>query len=90
MELAKNHREVCSNVKDRILVESDTFVPFVSKNVVSVSDRVSIEHELWTTDCGLRTGYKIRTRYKTRTGKYGLGMKHGLGIKRGLRTADWV
>lgn len=30
--------EVRSNVKDRILVESDTFVPFVSKNVVSVSD----------------------------------------------------
>ena len=30
--------EVCSHVKDRILVESDTFVPFVSKNVVSVSD----------------------------------------------------
>ena len=28
---------MCSNVKDRILVESDTFVPFVSKNVVSVS-----------------------------------------------------
>ena len=30
--------EVCSHVKDRILVESDTFVPFVSNNVVSVSD----------------------------------------------------
>ena len=30
--------EVCSHVKDRILVESDTFVPFVSKNVVSVSE----------------------------------------------------
>ena len=27
--------EVCSHFKD---VESDTFVPFVSKNVVSVSD----------------------------------------------------
>ena len=28
--------EVCSHVKDRIVVESDTFLPF--KNVVSVSD----------------------------------------------------
>ena len=27
-----------SHAKDRILVESDTFVPFVFKNVVSVSD----------------------------------------------------
>ena len=29
---------MCSHVKDRIVVESDTFAPFVSKNVVSVSD----------------------------------------------------
>ena len=28
---------------------------------------VSLEHELRTADCGLRTGYTIRTRYKTRT-----------------------
>ena len=55
-------------------------------NVVYLS--VSIKHGLQTTDCGLRTGYKIRTRYKTWTGKYGLGIKHGQGIKSGLRTAD--
>ena len=30
--------EVCSHVKDRILVESDLLYTFVSKNVVSVSD----------------------------------------------------
>ena len=29
---------MCSHVKDRNLVESDTFVTFESKNVVSVSD----------------------------------------------------
>ena len=45
---------------------------------------VSIKCGLRTTDCGLRTGYKIRTRYKMQTGKY------GLGIKCGLQTADWV
>ena len=40
---------MCSNVKDRILVESDTFVPFVSKNAVSVSD-ISAVCEF---DCGM-------------------------------------
>ena len=44
---------MCSNVNDRILVESDTFVPFVSKNVVSVSD-ISAMCEL---DCRMEVVY---------------------------------
>ena len=40
---------MCSHAKDRILVESDTFVPLVSKNAVSVSD-ISAVCEF---DCGM-------------------------------------
>ena len=40
---------MCLHFKDRILVESDTFVPFVFKNAVSVSD-ISAVCEF---DCGM-------------------------------------
>ena len=42
---------------------------------------VSIKQGLWTTDYGLRTGYKTRTWYKTQTTHYRLGIKYGLGYK---------
>ena len=42
---------------------------------------VSIKEGLWTTDYGLRTGYKTWTWYKTRTTHYGLGIKYGLKYK---------
>ena len=37
------------------------------------------QYKTWTTDYGLRTGYRTRTRYKTWTKHYGLGIKYGLG-----------